>query len=441
MSSFKLNSKSFGLAFAFVLFSLALCQIQAKALPSSSEIVQAINKSQLLPSGTIVNVKLDKDQVYISTFRHSNEEKDCKINAVLMAKAVLDLAPDQFARVTCYFFGKELSTYQEVAVTAGDVKSFAAASLDEKQLLASLTVKTVSTVTTADKVARQLESNWISRPSDYKISEEKNVVSVSTALDPWVSDEDAKLEALRIAVNTYRIEPTAQAVKVLFFDPASVADSRELSFSTASLDGLWRSIQSPLLNLSLTKRSPSVDLDSIKIAKGALEEERSKVLAQLKEMESKGIGIAPFLKPFIAIEQSVKRGTDNKEIWESLKRLCANIEDQLKAYNSAKESKKKLAKPVEAAAPPAPPTNTALKASRWTAGKSPIIEGEVLAGPDQLVTRLESEMSQGFAKVEENPKFVLALEQIAAILYKNNRAAEAAKFQQRALSIRSQLKK
>ncbi len=369
-----------------------------------------------------MNVRIDKDQVFVSTFRHASaDEKDYKIDAVLIAKAVIEAAPNEVARVNCYFYGKDLSSYQEVSVSAGDIKAFASQQLTNEQLLASLSVKTVAgQQSETDKIAAQLQGNAIIQPSDYKTVQDKpESITVNTDLPPWVSDEQAKLEALRIAINTFQALPSAQIVKVNFTDPAQQTETREFDFLTEQLGTFWKAIQSAMGSVVET-------------------EKRDALLAQLKEMNSKGIGVAPFVKAFLAIEQAVKRETDAKYILEMVTRLKANVDDQMKAFASAKEKKaSKAAEPPKSAAAPPPAVQSAGGGSRWAVGESPIIEGEVLANPDQLVAQYEQRLSRGFKTPEDNPKFVIVLDQVTQILTRNNRAAEAAKYQQRAQQIRA----
>ena len=405
------------------------------AAPSTSDIVHAINKNQFLPIGTPVNVKLDKGHVFVSTYRHGNaDENDCKIDAVLIGKAIVEIAPAEITRVTSYFYGKDMSNYQEVSVTAGDITSFATGQMTQQQLLSSLVVRTVTNQNEADRVARQLESNWVSRPTDYKVCQDTDTLSVTTGLDAWVSDEDCRLEALRIAINTLQVQPSAQQVKVTFVDPSFNADSREFVFKAAGLAELWKTIQGPLAAVAMVRRPAAVDLQSLTATKGTQQEAREALLSQLKEMEVKGIGVAPFVKAFLGVEQAVKRGAESKTVADMVTRLRGSVEDQLKAYVAAKE-----AKPKPAALPP-PSTGPAPKVvtkSRWVIGDKPIIEGEVLADPNRLVNRFESTMAAGFASVDDNPKYLLLLDQVVAILQKNNRGAEADKFQHRAAAIRA----
>lgn len=410
----------------------------ALAALNSSSVQDSINKRQFLAPGTALNVKIDKDQVYVSTFRHSSaEEKDCKIDAVLISKAAFDTAPDEVARVTCYFYGKDLANYQEVSVSAGDIKAFSTGQMSKEQLLASLVVRTATLQNENDKVARQLESSTITSPTDYKITVDKDTINVSTALEPWVTDEDSKLEAYRVAVNAFHAQPAAQQIKVTFNDPAGNADGREFTFKANRLEDIWKIIQNSLADVTMAKRPASVDLQSLKTSKGEQQEARDALLAQLKDMDKKGIGIAPFVKAFLVIEQSVKREADPKYIIEMVSRLKASMDDQMRAYASAKEKKATTKAPDSCKAPPA--TAAAPTGSRWVTGESPVVEGEVLANPDQLVAQYEARLSRGFQRVEDNPKFAALLEQVASILIKNNRAAEAGKYQQRAQQIRVML--
>lgn len=423
-----------------------LLGIQALALPalaalSSPDIIAAINKRQFLPPGTALNVKIDKDQVYVSTFRHAKaEDKDCKIDAVLITRAIMETAPDEVARVTSYFYGKDMSSYQEVSVSAGDIKAFASGSMSQDQLLASLAVKIVNNRegdTTEDKVSRQLQSNIITRPSDYKIVQDKpNSLTVTTNLDPWVSDDEARLEGLRIATNTFVAQPDAEMVKVVFTDPAVQAETRQFDFITNRLDPIWKAVQNAVGSVLVQKKPAAVDLQVLRTVKGTQQEARDAILAQLRDMDKKGIGVAAFVKAFLSIEQSVKREVDPKYITEMVTRLKASLDDQMKAYSNAKE-KKVVTKPAEvkAAAPIAPPTGKTH--SRWVTGESPIIPGEVLANPDALVGTYESRLSTGYKRVEDNPAFVLVLDRVSEILTQNNRASDAAKFQQRAAQIRA----
>lgn len=419
--------RSLILAMSLLLFAQALAP--AYAAVTGSDLINAINKRQFLPAGTPVNARIAKDHAFVSTYRHSEaNENDCKIDAVLIAKAVVETAPD-VSRVTTFFYGQDPGAYQEVSVTAGDLQAFGAGSTSQEKLLSSLAISTVKTQSEEDKVARQLESSWIARPSDYKVTQDKDGINVLTGIDPWVSDEESRIEALRIAMSTHRVQPSVQQIKISLVDPDMKADTREFVFKAGVLSDLWKSIQSPLSQIALQRKPVTVDLQTVTAARGPQQDARESLLTQLKEMDKKGIGVAPFVKAFFQIEQAVKREADAAAIATMVTRLKTSVDDQLKAYASAKDKPKVAAQPASVPAPVATAPPKGKRSNRWAVGNEPIIEGEVLADPDELVERFSQDMTKGFLRAEDNPKYVKLLEQVVTILQKNNRTADASRFQ------------
>jgi hypothetical protein len=345
-----------------------------------------------------------------------------------MTRAILDSAPNEVARVTTYFYGKDLSSYQEVTVSAGDIKAFASGQMSNEQLLASLVVKSGSTgqQSETEKVSAELQSAAIPPPSEYMIAPQKDGITVTSNLDPWVSDEEARLEALRIATNAFHAQKDALTIKVIFTDPSYQAESREFVFLTERLGPIWNAIQNAVGSVSVVRKTVSVQ--SMRTLKGPEQEGRDALLVQLKDMDKKGIGVAPFTKAFLLIEQAAKRETDGKYIAEMVKALKGNIDDQMKSYTRAKESKPA---PV---ADNSPPVTTQAKdggkdkhvpSSLGDLASIPKMDGEILADPSAYVAKFESTRpkAQDLLKV---------LNRVANLLYANNRAAEAKKFQVRA---------
>jgi hypothetical protein len=120
-------------------------------------------------------------------------------------------------------------------------------------------------------------------------------------------------------------------------------------------------------------------------------------------------------------------------------RLKQSLDDQMKAFASAKEHKAGKT-PPPAAPTKADTTNTGGSQSRWASGEL-VSEPEVLASPDTVVSQIEAKLSRGGKKPDENPTFANVLDQVSAILVKNNRAGEAGKYQQRSAAIRAALAK
>jgi hypothetical protein len=107
--------------------SIKIPALAASFSLTDAEVVNALEKAKILAPSIRLNARVSPDEVIIATYKNPKaEDKDCKIDAVLIAKAVMDLAPGEVPRVTVYFYSSStLSKYKQVEVTAGDVKAFA----------------------------------------------------------------------------------------------------------------------------------------------------------------------------------------------------------------------------------------------------------------------------------------------------------------------------
>lgn len=119
----------------------------ALADPSSTAVRDAIVKSKALRAELGVSVRVAGSEVTVSTYRHPGaSEDDCKIDAVLVAKAVIDSDPANFSRVKVVFVDRsDSSRSRQAIVTAGDVKAFGAGGTSRDQLLASISLTAVPT--------------------------------------------------------------------------------------------------------------------------------------------------------------------------------------------------------------------------------------------------------------------------------------------------------
>src|SRR5262245_10647878 len=89
------------------------CQLGATAAVSPQQLQAAIDKGKILAPGSGVSISVGKNQAVVATYRNTKaNEKDCKIDAVLLSKAIMQLAPE-ITSVTVYFYNrKDLSTYE-----------------------------------------------------------------------------------------------------------------------------------------------------------------------------------------------------------------------------------------------------------------------------------------------------------------------------------------
>lgn len=124
------------------LFSFA-AQIALAAPMSTSEMALAIRESKVVgPKSSLLVVQSpDAQEVSIITNRSKMTANDCKIKAVLMAKALMDLQPKQLAAVNViYTIDGDSSVVDKIVVGAGDVLSFGNGTTTEVQLMKSLVI-------------------------------------------------------------------------------------------------------------------------------------------------------------------------------------------------------------------------------------------------------------------------------------------------------------
>lgn len=101
-----------------------------------------VRSAKILDPVYPVQVRLENREAILTTMRHPKAtEQDCKIDAVLVAKAVMDAYPKDVARIKLVLSTSNSDTMQEVTVTTGDIKAFATGSISKDDLLTSLELK------------------------------------------------------------------------------------------------------------------------------------------------------------------------------------------------------------------------------------------------------------------------------------------------------------
>jgi hypothetical protein len=412
--------------------SLASFQF-ALAAATDADVKNAIQAANILDANARLNVKVKGDTVHVSTYRDSRENaKDRKINAVLMARAAIQAGGESISRVVVYFYGKDGANYQEVDVSAGDVKAFASGQTTQDQLLSSLNLIDKRNDTASDRVARQLEAGAYARPEySVALANSDSQLVVTTALADWVADDEALVEAVRIANNAAGAAPAGvKEIKVAFVDPRGKASTREMTFSNESAKSMWQKIQGDLAGVSIAKVAPaSVDVAAggARAVGGALQAERTRLLERLQALEKAGVGIAPFLKAFKDLEDSVAT-TDEATLKSAVERLSRSLDDQEKAAKAAKLG------PTKGAGGDSKPFVGEVKdvGSRWGYGPTPITADEVMQNADAVVNRKMHELPNA----QRNSLFVKSLDRIAAVLAANGKSSDAQRFKKQADQLR-----
>jgi hypothetical protein len=98
-----------------------------------------LRQSKVIKPEQTLNAVISRKEAVILTDRKATEtDEDCKIDAVLIAKEIINSFPDQISRVRITFQKSGNGQASQVDVTAGDVKAFAMGAIKPEALLGSL---------------------------------------------------------------------------------------------------------------------------------------------------------------------------------------------------------------------------------------------------------------------------------------------------------------
>lgn len=425
------------LACALVLSGVSIMDAFAA---SGGEIVTAIEKSKILSQGTRVSAAVNGADVFISTYKNAKaNDNDCKIEAVLMAKTAMDLAPDQFGRVNVYFYSAfNLNKRKIVSVTAGDVKAFGSGQLSKDQLLSSLGIKDEEVNDPANRLSAYLQQREGARTrkkiESYMTGDTLEVIA---DFDQDMNERDMKYEALKIAEKTLDTAgAAAKKVKVSFADPVARGNFRQITLDLSQIKSLDSSVSNALMGVQVQAVTNKVDVQSLSAQDGALKDERDSLLQRLKALDKNGVGIGPFLKQFFDIEAMVAQGNDD-QAKATAQKLSASLTEQEDRTKTAKE-----AKPTKAAAPvvenPSTDKPSGKKPNRWATGVAVMDPRDILLDPDKAIKAQEDAFG-GKDIADRTPRFANALKLVVDTLQQNGRTQEAVKFQQRLTEMQSRM--
>lgn len=386
---------------------------------SAKDVTNILDKAGVLAPGTAVQASVSGTDVGISTYRNVKANpNDMKIEAILLAKTVLDAAPET-ARVITYFWGEGTDNkHNKVTITAGDVKAFASGQTSKEDLLKSIALEAI-VADNATRVANSIGDISANPLQNMRIapSKDPSIVLVNAQLPAWVPDRDAKFEAIRIAERVLSAaDPSAvRSVKIAFLNPQD-RSTRTVNIDAASVKQLAATLQSALDPLTVEKQTGGADAASYEVVEGILKEERQAMLNRLRELQKQGVGIGPFLKAFIdMIENHVREG-DYTGLKNAMASLSGNLDEQEKRAREAKEAKPKAA-PVAKV----PDTGGHGRTSRWAPQTTALMDGDILRDPGGV--------ARAYAL---GPNAAAVYDRIADVLRRNNRADEAGAFQAQA---------
>ncbi len=433
----------------------SFCWVPVMAL-SSREVADAIVKARVLT--TPITIQIEGGSVGVSTYLNTQAtSKDCKIDAALIAKAVIDLAPDDIARVTVYFYNTTMTKCDAVSVTAGDIKSFGSGSTSKEQLLSTLVITSVKVLDQNNKVAAFLESGTEIRSShSLKTRINGPVMEVSAECEPWASDRDLKLEAIRLAEKASEVSsPSIRKIRVEFLSGNNSRKIRRLVVDMPTLINIHNGIETLLQPLSVVEisndntfssaagkfsRAEDIDVQALTALPGPAFEDRSNLLTRIKSLRNLGIGVEPFVDSFLRIEEDAKNGDD---VTKGVSDLQSKLDEQEKLHKTAQEfvplKKGTTNSPVN-------PTVRQTSLSAWDPDKSTgappaDIVKNVLVDHKTWMAYYERRWYRNGHRPEDFPNYVKLLDFFAATLRTAKRIPEAEIYEKKAADIRESKKK
>ncbi|MDX2106545.1 MAG: hypothetical protein SFY67_09090 [Candidatus Melainabacteria bacterium] len=431
---------------SLALTALSLSMLISSVAPafaiSSQEATQAINQARILAPGTQLKINVAKGLATISTFRNEQaNEKDTKIEALLMSKTLFDLGKSDIANVSIYFYeARDPKQFRSITITKGDVAAFGAGQISQDELLKSLILKQGAIQDKARMIENYLMLTSASRRK-MQISVNGDEVNVTTDMPSDTPDREYKYEALRIAETALQRSDAGSVSRVnikFFAVGGNKGQYKQVVVPVSQIQALDSEVQKALGSVALTKGVATLTAEDIDITPGPLQSERAMLLAGISELEQMGVGTAAFINALMAIEQKVK-DQNTATLAKDVQSLNTSIETQKETYKAAKNSKPLHAKedPHAAANLDSLKTNSKGSINRWALQFFPLPETDILKDPNGFLASSKKQFEDkiGGKKAEEQAQFAWALLWFAEVLKNNGRASEAASFERQAATV------
>lgn len=414
---FSNQQRLFNLALAFTLTCGAGITVPAFAATTGAEIVAGIEKEHILAPGARVNARVEGPNAFLSTYRHTKaNDTDLKVDALLMSKVVMGLDPS-ISNVTVYFFSSaDLTKYKQLTVSSVSVKAFGSGAVGKDELISSLNLTAGGSQDAAAKLANALAAGQGTVGHRVESAISGSEVTVSTDLDSDSSDRDVKYAALQLAEQALQAAPEVKTVKVSFADLSQPGSYRQVVLNAGDVRSLNTAVKNALASVSVSMHGGggSTGTASTESAMaGPAQDERQKLLDRINALAKNGVGVAPFLTAFKAIEQQVADHATVDTISEAVHRLSGAVDTQEQNYKDAKAKKASgTASSGGGGAEPKMPTRT--RVTRWAAGLATIGElqpGLINEHTDQYITDIEAKLKAApISQKEKDEKYARTLQ-------------------------------
>lgn len=422
------------LASSFITFTFPTF---VSAAVTGADVVSAIDKSKILDASIRVNAQVTPGVVYVSTYKNPKaNDKDCKIEAVLLAKTVMELDAN-VPRVEIRFYNQNaLSRYKKISVSAGDVKAFASGTMSEEQLINSLVLNEEETTDPGARLTSHLQENeYVRKKKEVSSKIDGKKIIVSTGLDPALDDVYLKLEALKLAKQGIEAVPEGiDEVEVTFYDGSSALENRVVSYKKDEIVTLNADVGKVLEGSELKTvkvaalTAAALDVQKYAVKDGKLKSEREELLKRIRALNDAGVGYGKTVPElFVEIENGVDKLDESalKDKMRALSDLVGKFEENLKKAKDIKPSAGGTASAASSSS-----SATAAGAPRTVGGPGlENLEAIILANPDAFLAENARKLAarSPTKNGEDHPNYLITMRLVIKTLKDKGRNAEAAK--------------
>jgi len=241
-----------------------------------ADVETAITKAKILASGIGLKAQVNGDQAVVSTYRNAQAtDKDCKIDALRIARTVLEQFP-ALTRVTVYFYNSADQTkFKMVSVSAGDVKAFGANQVSPETILSSLLVNeenasasdgVQATVTGQEVVAAINKAKLLAPGVGVRAQMKGTQAFVSTYRNAQATDKDCKIDSILIARTVIEgMSSNVSRVTIYFYNSSDPTKFKSVSVSAGDVKAFGTqqvSNDALLASLPINEESSSTNLSS-----------------------------------------------------------------------------------------------------------------------------------------------------------------------------------
>lgn len=227
--------------------SVAFAAQANAAVPSEAQIRAALIKASYLTESAKIAVSVDPkqaDSLFITMFRHQDaNDKDCKIDALLIGKTVIDLSNGDINKVTVYFYSLTMSSYKAVTIRNVDIKAFASGTVDKDEFLKTLDLTSGRVGDNPAQLERFLQEKQAG-PSDVSAAIVSDELQIrSSAIDPS-NETNARIDALHLALAALPVlRASVQKITVTF---GTAESAKSITFAVSDLKSLSQQVQTIL---------------------------------------------------------------------------------------------------------------------------------------------------------------------------------------------------